>query len=107
VSTILKENLIGLDSNRTIKVYLPPGYQDSKRSYPVVYYCHSIFSTAEKLLEDGKLVNILEQAFSNNVIQEFIFVAADYSSPTAGYMLLDECRDHALKLRFLAANNIL
>lgn len=86
VSTILKENFIGLDTHRVIKVYLPPGYNDSKRSYPVVYYCHSIFSTAEKLFEDGRLVNILEQAFANNVVPEFIFVAADYSSPTTGSM---------------------
>lgn len=83
-STILSENLIGLDTNRTIKVYLPPGYHNSGKSYPVVYYCHSIFSTAGKLFEDGNVVKILEQGFSNNIIQEFIFVVADYSGPTTG-----------------------
>lgn len=83
-STILTENLIGLDPNRTIKIYLPPGYRNSGKKYPVVYYCHSIFSGAEKLFEDGNLVKILERGFLNGIVQEFIFVAADYSSPTTG-----------------------
>jgi enterochelin esterase-like enzyme len=84
VSTILRDNLIGLDPNRNIKVYLPPGYAQSGKSYPVVYYCHNFFSGAEQLFEDGNLVKLLERGFANGLVKEFIFVAADYSTPTVG-----------------------
>ena len=83
-SAILQENRVSLDVNRSIKVYLPPGYASSGKSYPVVYYCHNIFYSAEKLVEDGKLVNLLEKGFANNIVKEFIFVAADYSTANAG-----------------------
>lgn len=84
VSTVLRDNRIGLDPNRSIMIYLPPGYATSGKAYPVVYYCHTIFWSAEKLFEDGNLVKLLERGFANGVVNEFILVAADYSSPTTG-----------------------
>jgi S-formylglutathione hydrolase FrmB len=83
-STILKENRIGLDTNRTIKIYLPPGYATSGKSYPVVYYFHTIFYSADKLFADEPIVQLFDRAIANHVVDEFIFVAADYSSPTIG-----------------------
>ncbi|WP_153800354.1 alpha/beta hydrolase-fold protein [Foetidibacter luteolus] len=83
-STILKENRTGLNPRRNIQVFLPPGYDTSKKLYPVLYYCHNIFWNAEKLLEDGRLVSLIETGFANGVVKEFIFVAADYSTPTTG-----------------------
>lgn len=83
-SAILRENRIGIDPNRTVKVYLPPGYTGSGKSYPVVYYFHSIFSSAEKLFENGNVVKLLDRGFTNGVAKEFIFVAADFSTPTTG-----------------------
>jgi S-formylglutathione hydrolase FrmB len=83
-SSILKENRIGLDPERRVKVFLPPGYEASGKSYPVVYYCHSIFWNPEKMFESGNLVNLLERGFAEGVVGEFIFVAADYGTPTTG-----------------------
>lgn len=80
----LRGTRTGLDPNRTIKVYLPPGYERSGKSYPVVYYFHSLNWSAEQMFQDGNLVNLIERGFSNNVVPEFIFVAADYSTPTLG-----------------------
>ncbi len=84
VSAKLRDTRTGLDPNRTIKVYLPPGYADSGKSYPVVYYCHSLTWSAEQMFADGNLVKLLERGFANGVVPEFILVAADYSSPTLG-----------------------
>jgi enterochelin esterase-like enzyme len=84
VSKILRETRTGLDSNRNIKVYLPPSYSRSDKSYPVVYYCHSIFQSPVQLLADGKLLKLLEQGFANGIVREFIFVVGDYTSPTTG-----------------------
>lgn len=83
-STILGENRTALNPNRAIKVYLPPGYADSGKAYPVVYYLHNTFWNPEKMFEDGNLVRLLERAFATGVVKEFIFVAADYSTSTTG-----------------------
>jgi hypothetical protein len=83
-SVILRENRIGIDPVRTINVYLPPGYATSGKSYPVVYYLHSTGWSPKKMFEDGNLANLLERGFANEVVQDFIFVAADYSTPTTG-----------------------
>ncbi|CCH52412.1 putative esterase [Fibrisoma limi BUZ 3] len=83
-SAILRENHIGLVTNRRIKVYLPPDYATSGKAYPVVYYCHNIFWDNERLFEDGKLAALLDRGFANGIAQAFIFVAADYSTPTTG-----------------------
>jgi hypothetical protein len=84
VSSILRGTQTGLDSNRTVKIYLPPGYANSGKSYPVVYYFHSVFSNPEKILADGNLVKLMEDGFAKGIVKNFIFVVADYSSPTTG-----------------------
>ena len=84
VSVKLRDTRTGLAPNRTIKVYLPPGYANSGKSYPVVYYFHSLNWSAEKMFEDGNLVKLLERGFADRVVKEFILVAADYSTPTLG-----------------------
>src|SRR3954468_7008660 len=49
VSQILKENKIGIDVNRMVKIYLPPGYASSHKSYPVVYFFHSMLESASRV----------------------------------------------------------
>lgn len=48
-STILKENKVGLRLTRTMKIYLPVGYEQSGKSYPVIYYCHSMFGNPNSI----------------------------------------------------------
>lgn len=83
-STVLRENRIGLDTKRAIKVYLPPGYATSRQRYPVVYFLHNAWRSARQVFEDGKLVRLMERGFASGTVREFILVAADYSSPTTG-----------------------
>lgn len=83
-STVLAENKIGLDVNRTIKIYLPPGYSNAGKSYPVIYYFHTMFYSADKLFTDEPVAQVFDRAIANHVIDDFIFVAADFSSPTVG-----------------------
>ncbi len=84
VSTALRDNRVNLDPNRTIKVYLPPGYADSGKSYPVVYFCHNINWSAEGVFSDGNLARLMERGFATGVVPEFIVVAADYSTKQMG-----------------------
>lgn len=83
-SEVLKENLVGLNTRRVVKVYTPPSYENSKRAYPVVYFLHNAWWSAGQVFEDGNMQKLLERAFATAVVDEFILVAADYSSPTVG-----------------------
>lgn len=86
-STVLNENRIGLDPNRLVKILLPPGYAESAavgRRYPVVYYLHNFFWSADKMFADGTRQALLERAWAASTVREFILVAADFSGPTTG-----------------------
>ncbi|HEV7606271.1 MAG TPA: alpha/beta hydrolase-fold protein [Steroidobacteraceae bacterium] len=83
-STVLRDNLIGLNPERAMKVYLPPSYAKSTRRYPVVYFLHNAWWSPRQVFEDGRMQRLLEHGFADGVVQEFIFVVADYSGPTSG-----------------------
>jgi S-formylglutathione hydrolase FrmB len=84
VSTVLQDNRIGLKPERTIKVLLPPGYAKSTRRYPVVYFLHNAWWSPRQMFEDGRAQQLIERAWAEGVVQEFIFVVADYTGPTTG-----------------------
>ena len=84
LSEKLRDTRTGLDPNRTIKIYLPPGYAQSGKSYPVIYYFHSLGSSNVRLFADGKVQKLFDRAITEKVVQAFILVAADYSTPTTG-----------------------
>jgi hypothetical protein len=84
VSTVLRDNRIGLNPERAIKVLLPPGYAKSGRRYPVVYFLHNAWWSPRQMFEDGSKQRMIERAFAQGVVQEFILVVADYTGPTTG-----------------------
>jgi hypothetical protein len=84
VSSVLRDNRIGLSLERAIKVLLPPGYAKSKQRYPVVYFLHNAWYGPKQMIEDGRAQRLIERAFAAGVVQEFIFVVADYTGPTTG-----------------------
>ena len=49
-SEVLRDNRIGIDLKRSISVYLPQGYYESKKSYPVIYYFHSLNWSNERIM---------------------------------------------------------
>lgn len=83
-SNILKENKINLDVNRKIKIYLPPNYETSNKSYPVVYFLHNIFWDNDRMFQDGRVEQLIDRAWSEGEIGEFIFVVPDYRTITTG-----------------------
>lgn len=84
VSDVLRNTKTGVDPNRLVKIYLPPGYETSGKSYPVVYYFHNLNWSAEKMFENGKVQKLLDRAMANHVVDKFILVAADYSTAQLG-----------------------
>jgi S-formylglutathione hydrolase FrmB len=83
-STILRDNRVGLNTERTVKIYLPPGYMTSRKRFPVVYYLHNFYSNNEQVFADGRINTLIERAFAAGVVKEFILVAADYSTAMIG-----------------------
>lgn len=84
-SEVLRDNCIGIDAKRSISVYLPAGYRESNKPYPVIYYFHSINWSNERMFAEGNSAQpLFDRAISNGVVGEFILVAANYSGPTMG-----------------------
>lgn len=83
-SDILVENLIGIDPDRSISVYLPPGYDESGAEYPVIYYLHNFYWSNQQMFADGVVKATFDRAITNGVIRPVVVVAPDYTTPTAG-----------------------
>jgi hypothetical protein len=89
-SSVLGENRIGLNPVRRIKVYLPPGYAQSKARYPVIYLLHSINWDNERMFAPGTAAQpTFDRAIANGVIRPFILVAPDYTTPGPGSFFVD------------------
>lgn len=64
----------GENPTRRITVYLPPGYDNSDRRYPVIYYLHGFMGTDSI---SPAMKSILDLGISKKKIRPFILVIAD------------------------------
>lgn len=83
-SAALQTNLVGLSGTRSIKIYLPPDYTRSGKAYPVVYYFHNFLFSADRLFNETRMLQLIDRAWSTKLVEEFILVAADFSSSQMG-----------------------
>lgn len=81
-SRALAGNLVGLDTKRRIKVYLPEGYERSSERYPVVYWFHNMFWSPDKLFGENHLNDFIEKAIERRQLGKVIVVAGDFSTPS-------------------------
>ncbi len=81
-SIALAGNLIGIDPERRIRIYLPPGYQRGSARYPVIYYIHNNHWSANRLFEENRLQDFVERAIERRQLGEVILVAGDFTTPT-------------------------
>ena len=78
-STSLANNPGGENPNRNMAIYLPAGYDDESKSYPVVYWAHGF----GRPIEGGLFQNIdewkdlLDKAINRKVIDPLIMVFID------------------------------
>ena len=84
VSEVLKSNRIGIEPRRSVMVYLPPGYDRSNKTYPVLYHFHSIFWSNRQMFERDHVKTVFDRAIANGNIGGFILVAADFTTPHVG-----------------------
>ena len=81
INSTYLQNTGGENPNRRISVYLPPGYDQSTKRYPVIYYLHG-FMNNDSILPNGK--NILDMAIAKNKIRPYILVIADNNTLFSG-----------------------
>ncbi len=77
-STILK-------SDRKFAIYLPPDYETSQRSYPVLYLLHGAGDDQTGWVQFGEVLRITDQAIKDGTATPMIIVMPDANTGKRGY----------------------
>ena len=72
------ENNAGENPERRITIYLPPGYNNSFKKYPVLYYLHG-FTWSDSLMIAGDHIDrLLDKAINEGIMRPMIVVMPDH-----------------------------
>ena len=74
-----------LKGDRKFAIYLPPDYETSQRSYPVLYLLHGGGDDQTGWVQFGEVQNITDQAISDGKATPMIIVMPDANTGTRGY----------------------
>lgn len=74
-----------LDMERKYAVYLPPGYETSSRSYPVLYLLHGGGDDQTGWVQFGEVQHIADKAFEQGNATPMVIIMPDASVGTRGY----------------------
>jgi S-formylglutathione hydrolase FrmB len=80
-SKILKED-------RNFAIYLPPDYETSQRSYPVLYLLHGAGDDQTGWVQFGEVLHIVDKAIKEGKATPMIIVMPDAQSTNMGYFNL-------------------
>lgn len=68
------ENDFGESATRALSIYLPPGYEEDTRNYPVLYYLHGFLNNH---VITSEMKAVLDYAIDSRRIRPFIMVISD------------------------------
>jgi enterochelin esterase-like enzyme len=74
-----------LKSERKYAVYLPPDYEGSERSYPVLYLLHGGGDDQTGWVQFGEVLNITDKAIRDGKATPMIIIMPDANTGTRGY----------------------
>jgi len=74
-----------LKSDRKFAIYLPPDYETSQRSYPVLYLLHGAGDDQTGWVQFGEVLRIADQTFASGKATPMIIVMPDANSGKRGY----------------------
>jgi enterochelin esterase-like enzyme len=74
-----------LGGTRKYAVYLPPDYESSKRSYPVLYLLHGAGDDQTGWVQFGEVLNITDKAIADGTATPMIIVMPDAKTGQMGY----------------------
>jgi enterochelin esterase-like enzyme len=74
-----------LKGERKFAIYLPPGYEDSNRSYPALYLLHGSGDDQTGWVQFGEVLNITDRAIAEGKATPMIIIMPDATSGRQGY----------------------
>lgn len=74
-----------LKSDRKYAIYLPPDYENSDRSYPVLYLLHGSGDDQTGWVQFGEVMNITDKAIAEGTSTPMIIVMPDANTGRKGY----------------------
>ncbi|WP_446745510.1 alpha/beta hydrolase [Silvibacterium acidisoli] len=77
-STALAHSKIGTDPVRKLAIYLPAGYDGSKKRYPVLYY---LDNSSRAIFDQQHAQQIFDRSIASGIMQPFLLVCIDGSTP--------------------------
>lgn len=80
----LKGNLLGLPLERGVTVYLPDGYSQAGRRFPVIYYLTGFFEDDRAIWANNDAATVIDAAIARRAIPGVIIVTADFTTPAGG-----------------------
>ena len=81
----LKMNSEILNMERNYAIYLPPDYESSSRSYPVLYLLHGLGDDQTGWIQFGEVKKIADNAIINGDATPMIIVMPDANTGEVGY----------------------
>ncbi|MDY0100131.1 MAG: alpha/beta hydrolase family protein [Bacteroidales bacterium] len=75
-----------LNMERKYAVYLPPDYETSQRSYPVLYLLHGAGDDQTGWVQFGEILHIADKAINEGLATPMIVVMPDANTGTRGYV---------------------
>ena len=79
----MKSEILGMD--RKFAVYLPPDYETSQRSYPVLYLLHGAGDDQTGWVQFGEVLRITDNAIKDGTATPMIIVMPDADTGQRGY----------------------
>ncbi|MET0242730.1 MAG: alpha/beta hydrolase-fold protein [Flavitalea sp.] len=80
---IVKSKILNMD--RKFAIYLPPGYETSQRSYPVLYLLHGAGDDQTGWVQFGEIQQIADKSIAAGIATEMIVVMPDANTGRRGY----------------------
>lgn len=74
-----------LKMDRKYAIYLPPDYETSQRSYPVLYLLHGSGDDQTGWVQFGEVLNITDEAIKSGTATPMIIVMPDANTGNRGY----------------------
>lgn len=74
-----------LKSDRRYSIYLPPDYETSQRSYPVLYLLHGLGGDQGNWIDYGDVQAIADNAINSTKATPMIIVMPDATTGRSGY----------------------
>ena len=81
---LMQSKLLNMD--RKYAIYLPPDYETSQRSYPVLYLLHGAGDDQTGWVQFGEVLNIADEAIKSGVATAMIIVMPDANTGKRGYV---------------------